>query len=521
MARPIKSSNASQFRTRIARYGKIGDAAVLSSRWSPSPGVSAVLLVVLAVAGLSIRWLEFHRNYSLMMDECAISMNIFDRNLSALTKPLDYDQAAPLGYMVLQKLFFRVFGMGDRTTRMVPLFFGILTVPLGAVLFARIFHLRRSAWPWILSTGLICLNRGLVSYSGISKQYTLECCVTLILLHVFCRELSGPDPVASGLNGQGGWMVVLSPLLVWLSYGAVFVLTGFGAALVGRAVLGRRRNSWPLFAWFSVSFFLNLLIFFLLSARAAMADEKLSSMWTEAYMPLWPPLLATKWLWQTFTALGEGVIHLRLTFLLPLGLLTTCIYATWQRSWFWLGCAGSIFACLCASALKRYPLSGRLTLFLLPIMVLMLAKAVDLLSRRSQSSAAVVAMIALFAATSSLAHQIVIRNNPIDRVREVHRAMLAKLDPGDQLWVAPYSQPCLRYYIREYPVSEVVSVHFLALNEMPTLYPGRHWLLAMRTPWSPSEGERLLDYFSRKGTRQDTFDVELTTARLFIVPRPQ
>lgn len=476
----------------------------------------AWIILLLALIGLSVRSLEFHRNYSLMMDECAVCMNIFDRPLPDLTKTLDYDQAAPLGYLFLQKLFFVTFGMSDTTTRVIPFIFGIMTLPLSVILFSRVFPSKVSAYALVLSIGLICLNRALAIYSGISKQYSLECSVTLIVLYIFYRPLTRPSDAVNDSAGSR-WILILSPLLVWFSYGAVFVLAGCGAALVGRALLSHEKPARPVVWSFCLSALINLSIFFHLSVRAAMANQRLSSMWSAGYMPLWPVSLALKWLWQTFVITGEEVIHSRVAFLLPLGLLLTCISAIWRRNWFWLACVASVLATLCGSALKRYPFAGRVSLFLLPILVLMLAKALDVFYERWRSVAAVGAIIILAAAGSSLIHQIVLRNNPIDNVRKVHRLLVAKFEPGDDLWVAPRSQPCFRYYVRDYPLAGA-SVHFLRADEMPALSPGRHWLLAMRTPWSPSEGEALLGYFSHLSTSGDSFDVELTTARLFVVP---
>lgn len=473
--------------------------------------VGAGLILVFAAIGVAVLSLEFFRNNSLMMDECAICMNIFGRSLQGLSKTLDYDQAAPLGYLYFQKLFFHFFGMTDRTTRVLSFCFGLLTLPLALIAFRRVFPLSRSALALVLSFGLICLNRALASYSGISKQYTLECCATLALLYVFY------GPLARRNFSESKWLLILSPVLVWLSFGSVFVLAGFGTALLCVTLRSRDKHAWRLTIWFLISAAVNFATFFCFSARGAMANQRLASMWSEAYMPLWPPSHTLAWLWNALAALGELIIHMRLSYLVPIALLATCVSAVRQRSWFWIGCLASVSACIAASALKKYPFYGRLALFLLPIVILMLGNAIDSLSPRWRKISLALTALIFLAAGSNLFNSVLRKNNLIDRVRQVHQAMLANFLPADVLWVAPYSEPCFRYYSRKYPFAPGATVHFLQLDEVPIPPPGRNWLLVMRTPANPSEGERLLSSFSRFGKATASIDVELTTARLFVV----
>jgi hypothetical protein len=475
-----------------------------------------LLFALLAVAAAGARVLQFWRVHSLMLDECAVCMNILDRGPAGLVKALDYDQAAPLGYLFLQKAVFAGLGMSDLSVRVVPLFFGLAAIPLAAIIVVWLFPPRTKMAPALLAFGLISLNRGLAVYSGISKQYTLECvCTLLLLLALFMAIGQNDGPAASGWKA---WLLIVSPLLVWLSYGAVFVIAGIVAALLARAVFTRQRRAVNLALRFTLCAAPNLLLFFLFSARGALGNQTLSGLWSQGYLPLWPPVQTIKWLYQAFIAVGENVIHLRLAFLLPLGLVLTAAYAVRRRAWFWLACAMAVLACLGASALGRYPFSGRLLLFLVPIFVLMLAKAVDLLGQYSNMAAVAATALMLVVASIPFIGQVVLRDSSIDQVRVVHKALLAKVEPGDQIWVAPYSVPCLRYYSLQYPFPSNVGLHALATNGLPALQHGRNWMLVMRTPWSPGEGERLIEYAGTKGTPGSSFDVELTTARLFTVP---
>jgi hypothetical protein len=271
--------------------------------------------------------------------------------------------------------------------------------------------------------------------------------------------------------------------------------------------------------WFCLVALVNLALFFVLSARSAMANRWLAAWWASAYLPLWPPAQTFSWLLRTFTKFGEVIIQTRLALLLPLSLVVTSIYAIRQRSWFWLGCLASVVACLAASALGKYPFADRLLFFLIPIVALILAKSIDLLAQRWRRASVLAASLILLAAGARLINEAVIQSKAIDRVREIHREMLTRFAPGDDLWVAPSSQPCLRYYARQYPLLPGTSVHFLREAKTPTSLPrGRHWLLALRVPTDPGEGQKVLDDFARLGRQKDSVDAEWTKARLFVVP---
>lgn len=485
--------------------------------WRTTSRVVAVVVLLLAIAGLSVRTLELLRNHSLFMDECSVCMDILDRSVPALTKTLGYDQAAPFGFLLLQKAVFWIFGMSDGITRLMPFLFGLATVPLAILASKRVFQSKRQVVALVLSIGLICLNRDIAIYSAIAKQYSLECLITLVLVYIFAPSLSGAHEAAKNSRLSDA-LLTFSPFLVWFSYGSVFILAGFGLALVLRAFATPDRRFRLVTVYFCLSAVLNLATFFVLSARPALTNQWLVAWWKAAYMPLWPPGATFRWLSRTSVTFGESMTHTHLALLLPIALVVTTVYAIWRRSWFWLACLASVSACLGASALGKYPFAERLLLFLYPIMALIVAEAVDLLNRR-WPKISVLAAVLILAGTGARLTRGMQNSKAIDSVREVHREMVADFAPGDDLWVAPNSQPCFRYYQREYPLPVGASVHFLRPSEIPAHLPsGRHWLLVIRYAKAAPEGQKLLDDFTRLGQQRASFDTEWTTARLIVVP---
>ena len=60
-------------------------------------------LVVVAV-GIALRLWQYLADASLWVDEAALARNIVDRSPAGLLAPLDYGQAAPWGFLLIEKL---------------------------------------------------------------------------------------------------------------------------------------------------------------------------------------------------------------------------------------------------------------------------------------------------------------------------------------------------------------------------------------------------------------------------------
>jgi len=474
-----------------------------------------LLAVLLVSIGIGARLLQFWRNDSLMLDECVVCLNVAGRSLAGFTHMLSYNEAAPLGFLILQKMLFLIVGMDDVATRVVPLIFGLLTVPLIVLLANRLFDIRINPCATILAIGLICFNRSIIVYSATAKQYSLECATTLVLLLALAQCIGEGDSDGSPASRT---FLVLSPALMWFSYGAVFIIGGIGAALILRAAFLNRREAWRLAIYFGLSAFVMLVPFYLLSMRPASANRTLVAGWATSFMPLWPPAATVRWLYNNFVSVGEMLIHLRLALCVPLASLVVAVKAVHTRSWFWIAGLVSVLLSLTASALHYYPFGGRLLLFLLPVFALMVADTVKLVERHSQRAAGFITAILLLATMTALSLHGILGHHPVDNVRKVHEEMVSRMAPGDQLWVSAFATPCFLYYARQYPLPRGVSVHLIQLDEHPVLPSGRNWILVMRTPWLPGQGEALLATGAQRGKEESSFDVEWTTARLFRIP---
>src|SRR5678816_1942147 len=91
-----------------------------------SLGVATWVVIAL---GAALRCVSYVRRDILWLDEAATARNIVERSLSdLLTVPLDYGQAAPKGFLLLEWLVTRLFGTSDLAFRFVPFASGIASL---------------------------------------------------------------------------------------------------------------------------------------------------------------------------------------------------------------------------------------------------------------------------------------------------------------------------------------------------------------------------------------------------------
>ena len=83
--------------------------------------VAAVLTLLLVVAGVALRSWRFAAGLSIAGDELAVAQNVVDRSLiSLLTQPLAYDQVAPRGFLLVERLAVLALGPNEYALRLFP-----------------------------------------------------------------------------------------------------------------------------------------------------------------------------------------------------------------------------------------------------------------------------------------------------------------------------------------------------------------------------------------------------------------
>ena len=80
--------------------------------------------------GIFLRLRQYLLNRSFGADEASLALNLVARNFHELTQLLDYHQAAPIGFLFIEKLSILIFGNHELTMRLFPVLAGIISIYL-------------------------------------------------------------------------------------------------------------------------------------------------------------------------------------------------------------------------------------------------------------------------------------------------------------------------------------------------------------------------------------------------------
>jgi hypothetical protein len=247
---------------------------------------------------------------------------------------------------------------------------------------------------------------------------------------------------------------------VWFSHPAVFVLGGIGTALLADAAWARDRRRFLAAAATTAAWLVSFAACYLLFTRHLRGNDYLLNYWAGHFLPL-PPKNAGDLAWLFEHYFGP--------FAMPGGLagseirsggLAAVFFAVglWglaRDRWPVAVAVGSpALLALLASGVHAYPFAGRLLLFLVPLLVLGVARgayAVAAALKPTQAFAAVALTGVLVAAPALEAWQTVKRPLREEQLAPVLAAVRAELRPGDQVYVYYGAVPAFLHYTRDDP----------------------------------------------------------------------
>lgn len=323
-------------------------------------------LAFLAIAyGIIIRLAQYISNRSLWGDEAYIALNIVNRSYLELLQPLDYDQAAPPGFLWLEKLAVQLFGNNEYALRLFPLTAGIvslfvvyqvakwtvsaLAIPIALILFASL------KYPLYYATEV--------------KQYSSDIMVGLLL----CLLLI---PLRDRIlkNSKVFLLGFLGIVAMWFSHTAILVLGGVELACLITSSVPKRKaiviNRLPAYLIWLIGF--AIYYFFIVSK--SMNNQSLQTSWGPEYPK---SIFDIIWLLDSlgiffhkplgFPSVTDGIA----IFAFIIGGIA--LYKNDRIKLLIL--ISPILATLTASYLHKYPFRTRLILFLTPYFILIIAES--------------------------------------------------------------------------------------------------------------------------------------------------
>jgi len=337
-------------------------------KWTQAPRWEVVVWG-LATLGILFRLRQYLFDRSLWLDEALVVLNIMGRSPSELLKPLDYHQGAPLGFLALQKAAVLGFGTSEAVFRLVPFLCGVLSMILFVIVSRRFLAPAAS----MIAVALFAVSDPLIYYSTEAKQYSSDVAVALLLLWLAGYLLERDSTVVRVVI-----VSIVGAIVLWFSQPAAFVLAAVGVSCLLNSILRHDRRGLVLLSIPGVLWPASFLLSFLVSLRGLTHDAVLLDYWQGAFAPF-PPLSGADVRWFIDSSFGifSDPVGLTLVGIAAVAAVVGLVEFSLKHFARFVLLLTPIVATLAASALHRYPFRGRLLLFLVPSLILLIAAGLE------------------------------------------------------------------------------------------------------------------------------------------------
>lgn len=244
--------------------------------------IFANALIFIAAFGSLCRIAQYLSRRAFWHDEAFLVLNILRHTPEQLLGKLDYSQAAPPLFLLLEKAAASLLGDSEFAFRLLPVLAGLTALWLFTWLAWK--WLPHWAAPW--AVGLLAVSDKFIAHAAEVKQYSGDVLAAAILLAV----LLGKDRLSAPSLKRFALMSLLAAAAIWYSYPVVFLFGGFSLALLPRFWRGSGRS-------FSLYLLCNILVAgsFVLIFMWVMADQRdgyLQEYWTRNFFQPAHPIRA-------------------------------------------------------------------------------------------------------------------------------------------------------------------------------------------------------------------------------------
>ncbi|RZL37451.1 MAG: hypothetical protein EOO96_05045 [Pedobacter sp.] len=189
------------------------------------------LLLLVIVVGIFLRLFHYFSNRSLWLDEGYLVSSLLRLNYhELLNTSLDYQQKAPVGFLLVVKFFLTLLGNNQYGLRIVPLLSGILSI----LVFVPVAKYFLKEWGLFTAVTIICLSPAFIYHSVEIKQYSTELLCSVLSFYLILKFKNfrhKKDYIILSLGGA---------VMLWFSYSAIFILGGIGIGLSVHYALTRQ-----------------------------------------------------------------------------------------------------------------------------------------------------------------------------------------------------------------------------------------------------------------------------------------
>jgi len=404
----------------------------------------AVCVIAVGIITRIIVWLQ---NRDLIIDECNIARNIYERGMLGLAEPLNYEQYAPPVFLWMLKIFTTLFGMGEEALRLYPLLTGAVAIIIFYSILRQLTSLRSLWYP----LALFIIGHAFIRYSTEVKQYMPDIFISLSLIWLALRI---DIRTTSWYKFSGLWFLVGS-VAIWASMPAVFMLTGVGV-YYGVLCLQHKDYKKLLPLIFTSFLWLAQFAFYYYTILQPQIDSEYLQRYHNDYFLYFTPHLE-HWKHNYYVCLellneAGGFYAVSVVFHIILMLIAVAVFIYKDAA------RGALIiipllAAVAAAMARQYSLIPRVALFMMPLLLILIGYGFELLMRiRFTIWRAVLVIVAVICVNNhNSASKMIITPFVNEQITNGLTFLKQQNINGDRLYVHNGARPGIIYYTQIHP----------------------------------------------------------------------
>jgi len=453
----------------------------------------------LTIIGIALRSYHYFLSRSLWVDEAMLALNIISRSFYDLSKPLEYNQIAPIGYLFIEKAVVTVFGRSEYALRALPFLSGLLSIWIFFLLARKILN----QYAVVLAMALFVFSDTLIIHANEVKPYSTDVLMSVLLTWFFVLLIE-----SHYARKNATILLIFGTIAIWLSFPSAFILAAIAFSWAWQSLRKNLRFCiLPLIScsliWVT-SFGLQYLLI-----RHKITHGGMQEFWSGGFMPLIPTKLNDfRWYMDTFFEIfSDEPMRFFLPGLVGFSFLAGLASIYNRRSaLLWLLLLPLLIT-LVISAFRLYPFHSRLILFLSPFLILIIAEGLEFVqvavNIRSKFASNVLLVLVFIQPVTCQMHRVIY---PFfgEEIKPVLEFVQNNIQPGDQLYIYYGAEPAFLYYQHRYLLDEYpVKIGNPGRNNL-TKYKhdllglkgtGRIWFIFSHVPdWLNFDEERFFTF---------------------------
>ena len=406
------------------------------------------LLWAIVFTGVILRVAYYLHDRALWLDECFLFLNYVAKPVEELARLPGYaEQYAPLGFLMSVKIAITLFSENEYSLRLVALVSGVIALLTFSKLATKVLSFGAA----VCAILLFALCDPLVNYSAELKPYSTDAAFAAALV---CLAIHWDSTIPKTRD-----VVLFSSVgvaAVWFSLPSVFMLGGIGIVLIFSKVLSGQWHDLRKTIMVAALWVTSFVCHYILSIRPFLMQgyQRQVYVWNETFIPFPPKTLSElSGFIGPFFEVFRNPAGIRFTGLAAFVFSIGCVVMFRRNKKILFCLLTPLLLCILASGIRAYPFHGRLLLFAVPSILLLVAEggwfAYRILAAKKRVFGTILLSLLLLYPVLEAGFRLV-RPPSAEEIRPVLHYISKRYQPDDTIYLYHRAEPSFSYYYKRY-----------------------------------------------------------------------